>query len=244
METKSFQFKAEARIETKCFQFKAETVSEDGIFTGYASVFGNKDLGGDIVLPGAFDSWLALWKSGEAATPPVLDNHDPGKVLGVYVELNPDGKGLWAKGALNMETVAGKEKRALMKQGAITGMSIGYSVYPGGYKYDRDKDAWILSDINLWEISLATFPMNTAARVDTVKSAIARGVKPTIRDVERTLRELGFTATMAKAIAKIANERLELCDLDQHRDGAATEEGIYAEELKKLASTIRKTIHV
>lgn len=231
-------------METKSFQFKAEAVSEDGIFTGYASVFGNKDLGGDIVLPGAFDSWLALWKSGEAATPPVLDNHDPGKVLGVYVELTPDEKGLRVKGQLNQETIAGREKRALMKQGAVSGLSIGYSIYPGGIAYDAKQDAYLLSNLELWEVSLATFPMNTSARVDTVKSAIARGVKPTIRDVERTLRELGFTATMAKAIAKIANERLELCDLDQHRDGAATEDGIYAEELKKLASTIRKTIHV
>lgn len=231
-------------MEFKSFRFKAEEVTEDGIFTGYASTFNEKDLGGDIVMPGAFDNWLALWKSGTVSTPPILDNHNADKVLGVYKELAPDDKGLWVKGALNMETVAGSEKRALMKQGAITGMSIGYNIYPGGYKYDREKDAWLLGDIELWEISLATFPMNTSARVDAVKSAFARGVNPTIRDIERRLREQGFSGTMAKAIAKIANERLELGESDQHRDGGDKGSAELAEELKKLGSTIRKTANV
>ena len=206
-------------MEFKSFRFKAQEVGEDGIFTGYASTFNEKDLGGDIVVPGAFDNWLARWKSGEVATPPILDNHDANKVLGVYQELTPDEKGLWVKGALNLETVAGNEKRALMKQGAITGMSIGYSIYPGGYKFDREKDAWLLGDIELWEISLATFPMNTSARVSTVKTAFARGGRPTIRDVERALREQGFNQGDAKAIAGLASGTLGLSGDESHRDG-------------------------
>ena len=227
-------------MEFKSFRFKAEDVTEGGIFTGYASTFNEKDLGGDIVLPGAFDQWLGLWKSGAVATPPVLDNHDAGKVLGVYLEITPDTKGLWVKGQLNQETVAGKEKRALMKQGAVTGLSIGYSIYPGGYKYDPQQDAYLLANLELWEVSLATFPMNTSARVGTVKNMLERECRPTIRDIERTLRENGFSGSMAKAVAKIANERLELAQLDQHRDGAADDEAKQIELAKSLQTIVRK----
>lgn len=231
------------RMEFKSFRFKADSVGEDGVFTGYASTFGNKDLGGDIVVPGAFDQWLSEWKAGEVAPLPILDNHDPNKVLGVYSEFSTDEKGLWVKGELNLETVAGNEKRALMKQGAINAMSIGYSIYPGGYSYDKEQDAWLLGAVKLWEISLATFPMNPQARVETVKTAFARDGQPTIRDVERALREQGFGGTIAKAIAKIANERLELGDVNQHREGAV-DGGSLVEDLKKLRSTIRKTANV
>jgi len=227
-------------VEFKSFRFKADNITEDGIFTGYASTFNEKDLGGDIVVPGAFDQWLGLWKSGTVATPPILDNHDANKVLGVYQEFAPDDKGLWVKGALNMETVAGNEKRALMKQGAITGMSIGYSIYPGGIQYDAKQEAYLLTNIELWEVSLATFPMNTSARVGTVKNMLERECRPTIRDIERTLRENGFSGSMAKAVAKIANERLELAQLDQHRDGAADDEAKQIELAKSLQTIVRK----
>jgi HK97 family phage prohead protease len=211
-------------MEFKSFRFKADDVTEDGIFTGYASTFNEKDLGGDIVVPGAFDQWLGLWKSNAAATPPILDNHDANKVLGIYLEITPDNKGLWVKGQLNQETVSGKEKRALMKQGAITGLSIGYNIYPGGYRWDASQKAYMLTDIELWEISLATFPMNTSARVDTVKTAFSRGSRPTIRDVERALREQGFSQGDAKAIAGLASGTLGLSGDESHRDGGFSEQ--------------------
>lgn len=227
-------------MEFKSFRFKADNVTEDGVFTGYANTFNEKDLGGDIVIPGAFDQWLSLWKSGQVATPPILDNHDSTKVLGLYLDFTPDEKGLHVKGQLNQETVAGKEKRALMKQGALTGLSIGYGIYPGGIQYDAKQDAYLLTNLELWEVSIATFPMNTSSRIDTVKSAFLRDGRPTIRDIERTLRENGFSGNMAKAIAKISNERLELAQLDQHRDGAADEEAKQIELAKSLQTIVRK----
>lgn len=210
-------------MEYKCFRFKADAVNDDGEFTGYASTFNEKDLGGDIVVPGAFDQWLGLWKSGQAQTPPILDNHDHTQVLGLYSEITPDNKGLWVRGKLNQEVAAARERRALMKQGALSGLSIGYALYPGGYRWDAVQKAYMLTDIELYEISLATFPMNTSARVGTVKGMFSREVRPTLRDVERALREQGFGQGDAKVIAKAASEMLALPGPDPHRDGVLSE---------------------
>ncbi len=231
-------------MEFKSFRFKADAISDEGIFTGYASTFNEKDRGGDIVVPGAFDQWIGLWKSGAVATLPILDNHDANKVLGVYLEITPDNKGLWVKGQLNKEVQAARDKRALMQQGAITGMSIGYSIYPGGYRWDASQKAYMLTDIELWEISLATFPMNTSARVETVKTAFSRGGRPTIRDVERALREQGFSQGDAKAIAGLASGTLGLTGEESHRDGVAKASAILLDDVKRLSTTIRKTANV
>ena len=227
----------------KSFSFTADTVAEDGTFTGYASVFNEKDLGGDIVVPTAFDQWLAIYSQGKTSLP-ILFNHNSDLVLGAFTELKPDGVGLWVKGQLNLETVEGREKRALLKQGALSGMSIGYSFYPGGIKYDAVQEAWMLTNLELWEISLATFPMNTSARVGDVKNLIVRGETPTVRDIERALKDMGIPARWAKIAAKKTSETLgESTDdpvdypwTEKRRDGGASAE--LAEAMKGLAAIL------
>lgn len=84
-----------------------------------------------------------------------------------------------------------------MRAGSITGMSIGYML--NDWEYDREKEAWILKEIDLWEVSLVTFPCNEEARISNVKSALERGEMPRPSDVERALREVGFSKTQAQA---------------------------------------------
>lgn len=205
----------------KFFNFKvdADSVTEAGEFSGYASTFGNKDQGGDIVIQGAFDLWMAEWK-GSGNPLPILWNHDGRDVRGAFTSLASDEKGLFVTGKLNQETQGGREARALMLQPAINGMSIGYDIYPGGIQFDPKQDAYLLTAIELWEISLATFPMNRSARVETVKSVLTRGGDPTLRDIERALREIGYSGKQAKVIAKTASETLGVPG-DAHRDGDA-----------------------
>lgn len=223
----------------KYFSFKvdAESVTEAGEFSGYASTFGNKDQGGDIVMPGAFDAWLSVWnQAGEPL--PLLWQHDGRDVRGVLQTLTPDAKGLFTKGQVNMKTEAGRDARELLLQKAISGLSIGYDIYPGGIQYDPKQDAYLLTQIELWEVSLATFPMNRSARIETVKSVLTRGGEPTLRDIERALREIGYSGKQAKVIAKTASETLGVPD-DTRRDGEFDEamETLIKERLDALKYT-------
>lgn len=200
-------------MEFKQFAFKAESVGDDGAFSGYASVYNVKDLGGDVVIPGAFDSWLAEWKVGGKSLP-ILWYHDGRSVLGMAAAMKSDSVGLWLEGQLNLETVDGREKRSLLKQGAISGLSIGYDINPGGIRWDSSQKVYILSDLKLWEVSLVTFPMNESARVSTVKAALQRDGDVTVRTVERALKCQGFSARVAKVAAKATINTLELVDSD------------------------------
>lgn len=219
------------------FQVKASDVSDDGTFEGYASVFGNKDLGGDIVVAGAFDVWLGEWRTSGMVIP-ILFNHSSSWVLGKFLEFRADDKGLWVKGQLNLDTVEGKEKRSLLKQGALSGLSIGYEIYPEGWRYEPAVDAFLLTSIKLWEVSLVTFPMNESARVSDVKSAIERGGTPSIRAIERALKELGFSQKQSKVIAKSASETLAAHVSEtslERRDG-----DLDASELQRLAAASKR----
>lgn len=222
----------------KYFNFKvdADSVTEAGEFSGYASTFGNKDQGGDIVMPGAFDAWLSAWnESGDPL--PLLWQHDGRDPRGVLHTLTPDAKGLFTKGQCNMNTEAGRDAREYLLQKAVTGFSIGYDIYPGGIQYDPKQDAYLLTGIELWEVSLATFPMNRSARIETVKNSLVRGGKSNERDIERALRECGFSQREAKVIAKKASETLGL-KAEPHRDGANHK----PEDTKKLLNDLRNSI--
>jgi len=223
----------------KAFSFKVESdISEDGIFQGYASTFGNKDQGGDIVVQGAFDRWLDEWKNSDDVVP-ILFNHQSGLLLGKYLEFKADPKGLWAKGQLNLDTVEGKEKRSLMKQGALSGLSIGYDFYPGGLRFSQEDDAYLLTSLKIWEVSLCTFPMNLSARVSDVKAAMQCGKEVSIRQIEKSLKELGFSQKQAKVIALKASATLAESNSESstRRDG-----GIDETELKQLSAASKRLL--
>src|ERR1700742_4462086 len=112
------------------FELDLKAVADDGSFSGYASLFGVTDLGGDVVQPGAFTKSL---KSKPAAKVKMLRGHDTSEPIGVWTSIEEDSKGLKATGQLILDTVKGRETYALLKAGALDGLSIGYRTKKDSY---------------------------------------------------------------------------------------------------------------
>jgi HK97 family phage prohead protease len=147
-------------------ELDVKAVTAEGDFEGYASVFNVEDLGKDVVMPGAFAKSLAR---RPAAKVKMLRGHDPSEPIGIWTDLSEDKRGLRAKGRLILETTKGRETHALMKAGALDGLSIGYRTLKD--RFDRAKGVRLLDELDLPEISVVAFPMNTRATVSTVKTA-------------------------------------------------------------------------
>lgn len=174
-----------------------KSVSDTGEFDGYGSVFGVKDSYADIVMPGAFQKSLAAWQE-KGRLPALLWQHNMAEPIGIYTEMREDATGLYVKGRLLIEDdPLAKRAHAHMKAGSLSGLSIGYLL--NDYEYDKDKSAFLLKEIDLWEVSLVTFPANDEARIADVKSLLERGETPPPSKVERALREVGFSGSQAKA---------------------------------------------
>ncbi|MEJ0097866.1 MAG: HK97 family phage prohead protease [Bauldia sp.] len=141
-----------------------KAVSDEGDFAGYAAVFNNIDFGNDVIEPGAFAKSLASRPAGKVR---MLFQHDPSVPIGVWTDLSEDSKGLKAKGKLILETTKGRETHALMKAGAIDGLSIGFRSLKD--RFDRAKGIRYLQELDVPEISVVTFPMNSRATVSAVK---------------------------------------------------------------------------
>ncbi len=155
------------KTETK-FARVALAVAEDGTFAGYASLFGKADLGRDMVMPGAFRASL---RTRGAAGVKMLYQHDPNPPIGVWEEIREDGRGLYVKGRLTSGVARAREVLSLMRAGALDGLSIGYRTVRG--RTDRKTGVRQLIEIDLWEISVVTFPMLPEARVEAVKGHTA-----------------------------------------------------------------------
>lgn len=139
-----------------------KTLSETGEFEGYASVYGNKDYTGDVIEAGAFDATLA-----ENANYPLLWQHNTDEPIGV-ITLMSDQHGLSAKGTLALAVGRAKEAYALLKIGALKGLSIGYRAMKD--HWDQAEKVRRLLEVKLYEVSLVTFPANPLATVDMVKA--------------------------------------------------------------------------
>lgn len=183
-------------MKTKDFALHVKDVSEEGTFTGYGSIFGNVDSYGEKVMPGAFAESLARHRR-EGSKPLMLWQHDPSEPIGVWEDLAEDGKGLRGTGRFVLETTRGREAYALLKAGALKGLSIGYREIEA----EPDGNIRLLKKLDLMEISIVSFPANRRARIDAVKEALNRGGLPTLPEFERFLREAGFSKTQAAAIA-------------------------------------------
>jgi uncharacterized protein len=145
------------------------TVQDGAVIAGYASLFGARDQGGDVVAKGAYEASLAAMKaSGQRVK--MLWQHDPAQPVGVWDEVREDATGLWVKGRILTDVARGAEAAALLKAGAIDGLSIGYRTK----RAEKDqKGGRVLLDVELWEVSLVTFPMLSEARV-AAKSGAAQ----------------------------------------------------------------------
>lgn len=174
-----------------------KSVGDSGEFEGYGSVFGVKDSYSDIIVPGAFAKSLAAWQE-KGRLPALLWQHNMSEPIGIYTEMREDETGLYLKGRLLIDDdPLAKRAHAHMKAGSLSGLSIGYVL--NDYDYDNQKDAFILKEIDLWEVSLVTFPANDEARISDVKSLLERGETPPPSKVEKALREVGFSGSQAKA---------------------------------------------
>lgn len=147
------------------FEFDTKAVSEDGFFIGYASVFGDVDQGRDVVQVGAFTKSLA---KRPASRVKMLRGHDTSEPIGIWTSLQEDTRGLKVSGQLILDTVKGRETYALLKAGALDGLSIGFRTVKD--RLDRVKGVRHIEEIDLHEISIVTFPMLQSATVSRVKS--------------------------------------------------------------------------
>jgi uncharacterized protein len=141
-------------------------IAPDGGIEGYASLFGEVDQARDMVMPGAFAASL---KQRGVRRVPMLFQHDPSEPIGVWLELREDLHGLYARGRLIPEVVRARELLALLKAGAADGLSIGFRTVKG--RVDPKSRIRKLDAIDLWEISLVTFPLLAGARVRAVKES-------------------------------------------------------------------------
>lgn len=160
------------QLETKFCRISGVTVGDEATVEGYASLFGSTDQGGDAVLPGAFKASLGAGRKVR-----MLWQHDPNQPIGVWEEVKEDNKGLWVRGRILTDVAKGREAASLVAAGAIDGLSIGYRTK----RSERDgKGRRLLAEVELWEVSLVTFPMLVQARVG------AKGTMP----IDLALREL------------------------------------------------------
>lgn len=136
-------------------------VTDGRMIEGYASLFGKRDQGGDVVQKGAYAiSLKALAAAGRRVK--MLWQHDPSQPIGVWDEVREDATGLFVKGRILTDVDKGREAATLLAAGAIDGLSIGYRTL----RAEKDgKGQRLLSELELWEVSLVTFPMLAEARV-------------------------------------------------------------------------------
>ena len=179
-----------------------KSAEADGTFSGYAAVFGNIDLGYDVIEAGAF-------KSAKTTTDGKLRialDHNLKQLAG-KASFRQDDHGLWVEGQLSLGVSYVKDAYQLMRDGVLDGLSVGFNILRDGSDYEErsGKFVRVIQAAELWEFSLVAFGMNPLAKVESVK---------TIRDFEAQLRGLGYSQTEAKALASGGFK-----SLGSHRDG-------------------------
>lgn len=183
---------APSSLERRDFSFEVKA-SSNGIVEGYGSVFNVRDSYDDVIVKGAFMATIADHKANNTM-PSLLWQHRQEEPIGVWTDFAEDDKGLYLKGQLATDVRKGQEAYSLLKMGAISGMSIGF--VSKEWSYEKDSDIRTLTQIDLWEVSLVTFPANSKARITNVKS-IEDVFAP--KDAEKILRDAGFSKSDATA---------------------------------------------
>jgi len=213
------------RISCPLVEVKADgdANSEEGVFSGYGSTFGNLDLGGDIIKAGAFEKSLNEWgQKGEM--PFLLAFHDMSRPIGDWLEMREDEKGLFVRGKLWVNGDRRIED-AVMAYNMLRGtgqktLSIGYRVNDYEMQESVNGSIRVIKEIDLVEVSVVPIPMNPQAKITAVKSLLdTEGKIVSKRDVERTLRDAGLSSRQSKAFIAGGYEALE-------RDAKGEEEAV------------------
>lgn len=211
-------------MEFKSVPIEIKEVSATGCFEGWASVFDVEDAGGDTVKRGAFV------RSLKSRTPKIYLEHNTS--VGVMQVAEEREKGLWVAGQPD-DSPDGLAARAKLKSRALDALSIGYNVANGGSKetgrFKRD-----LLDVDLFHVGLVPFGMNEEAVITTVKALDLEGIT-TLREVERTLRDAGFSQKEAKYLLSIAKSTQR--DSDEATAELAEAIETAASHLRQLRST-------
>jgi HK97 family phage prohead protease len=166
-------------------------IGADGTVEGYASLFGEVDQARDMVMRGAFAETLRLRGIRRI---PMLFQHDPSEPVGIWLELREDHRGLYARGQLIPEVARARELHGLLKAQAIDGLSIGFRTVKG--RIDPKTRIRRLHAVELWEISIVTFPLLAGARVHAVKQAAS---SPPRASFARTRAEQEWKAVIRNA---------------------------------------------
>lgn len=189
-----FKTAINAACERKYAGLALDEVALDGTFSGYASLFGEIDLGKDAVERGAFARSL---RTRGASGIRMLFQHDPAQPIGKWLSIAEDRRGLAVRGRLSAGTARGREVLELMRDGALDGLSIGYRTLRA--RREAGSGTRRILEADLWEISVVTFPMLPGARVAQVKAK--RQGSPNVREYERWLRrDAGLSRREARLV--------------------------------------------
>jgi HK97 family phage prohead protease len=182
------------RCQFKFLDVDGET---NGLFAGYASVFGGIDSFNDTIMKGAFADNIKAMTAGEKRMPLMLYGHSSQNVVGKWLKMEEDDKGLWVEGEFTPNHTLANDVYASTKHKAIDGMSIGFMIPDGGSE-ELENGGRRITKIDLMEISIVGFPADDVARIAQVKNDIEQ--IESIRDAEHILRDAGYSRATAKAL--------------------------------------------
>lgn len=191
-------------MDTLVSPFEVKSIADSGVIEGLAAGIGNQDSVGDVIAVGAFRKSLA-----KSSSLPMLLHHDIKRPIGVWTDLSERAEGLYAKGQIVMGAHDGREAHALVKAGALRGLSIGFRIPPGGQTRDHKSGLRMLNEIELMETSLVTIGANPRALVHAVKSI------GNVRDIEDMLTDAGMSGRKAKAAAAAAWKSINEAETDE-----------------------------
>jgi len=201
-------------MNTKTFQFNIKDVSEEGIIEGYASTFGGQpDSYGDVIQEGAFQATIEKGGANGRGLP-LLWQHNPAEPLGKFTQMFENDKGLQVRAELALEVQKAREAHALAKKGIINAFSIGWdfardskgNIAEGAYEMIQGKkNIRLLKQVELWEVSLVTFPANNNATIGQVKDIFSEA--KTERQLERSLKSIGISERGSKYIISMLDKK-------------------------------------
>ncbi len=210
------------KLERKFAPLEAE-IDTKGQIEGYASKFGLVDQGGDVVMKGAFAKSIA------SRQVKMLRGHVPDNVIGVWTEVKEDDTGLYVRGQINMDTQIGRETHSLVRSGAMDGMSIGYRSRKAVKNANGHRE---LSELDLWEVSIVTFPMLLEATAQAKSLSDLQEPHEIKRFLEEHLCDAGFSRKQAKQGASL---------LAKHVLGGRDAPETTAETVEEVRQIIRDT---
>ncbi|HXZ47094.1 MAG TPA: HK97 family phage prohead protease [Pseudolabrys sp.] len=175
------------------------TIDAEGTVEGYASLFGEIDQARDMMMRGAFAETLAARNIRRV---PMLFQHDPSEPIGIWMELREDHRGLFARGRLIPEVARARELLSLLRAGAIDGLSIGFRTSKA--RIDPKTRIRRLLAVDLWEISIVTFPLLAGARVRAVKQATSKAKLSRVRTRAERPVHAGATTALRRTSGRPA----------------------------------------